>query len=93
LLICIVSDTGIGVKNDQRKNLFNAQMNNINRGNLNNGSNQIGLGLFISMQLVKSYNGKLDFVSNCQEPNRGSSFIFTFGLDVHEYSRYQNNSG
>ena len=47
---------------------------------------RVGLGLFISMQLVKSYGGHLDFIS---EPLKGSTFIFTFDLGVDESSDQQ----
>ena len=43
------------------------------------GSARVGLGLFISMQLVKSFGGHLDFIS---QPNKGSTFIFTFNLEI-----------
>ena len=39
----------------------------------------MGLGLYISMQLVKSYGGSIDFIS---EPLNGSTFIFTFNLKI-----------
>ncbi len=39
------------------------------------------------------YNGKLDFIS---EQNKGTTFIFTFGLDItslEEIEDYENESG
>lgn len=51
----------------------------LNAQNDDSTSARVGLGLFISMQLVKSYGGHLDFIS---EPNKGSTFIFTFNLEI-----------
>ena len=42
---------------------------------------QMGLGLFISKQIVVNFQGDLDFISS---PQKGSTFLFTFRLDVDE---------
>lgn len=41
----------------------------------------MGLDLFISKQIVMKFDGDLDFVS---APNKGSTFIFTFDMEVDE---------
>lgn len=43
--------------------------------------NQMGLGLFISKQIVVNFQGDLDFISTWR---KGSTFLFTFRLDVDE---------
>ena len=40
---------------------------------------EIGLGLFISKQIVELYGGNIDFYS---EPNKGSTFIFTIDVEL-----------
>ena len=42
---------------------------------------QIGLGLFISKQIVMNFGGQLDFIST---PETGATFIFTMELEVNE---------
>jgi K+-sensing histidine kinase KdpD len=44
----------------------------------------MGIGLSLSKQLVKAYGGELDFISDCEEPNRGSTFVFTFDLLIDQ---------
>ena len=59
-------------------------------GLVNAGTNfafdQIGMGLFISKQLVQTYDGSLDFISESTGPHRGTTFILTFKIDVNESS-------
>jgi signal transduction histidine kinase len=45
--------------------------------------NLIGLGLFISLQIVNTYKGQLDFVSEDKGPQKGSTFIFSFDLEIN----------
>jgi signal transduction histidine kinase len=41
----------------------------------------MGLGLYISKQIVKKFNGDIDFVSR---PQKGSTFIFKMDLEFDE---------
>ena len=67
-----VNDSGIGLSDDERQNIFNAfaQANN----GLRIDQNGTGLGLAISRQMVALMGGKLDVTSKL---NQGSSFYFT----------------
>ena len=42
---------------------------------------QIGLGLFISKQIVLNFGGQLDFIST---EETGATFIFTLDVEVNE---------
>ena len=70
-----VNDSGIGLSDDERQNIFNAfaQANN----GLRIDQNGTGLGLAISRQMVALMGGKLDVTSKL---NQGSSFYFTLTL-------------
>ena len=52
----------------------------------------IGLGLCISSQLVKKFNGIIDFTSKI---GVGSNFFFTFEVDeiIEEYNPFALESG
>lgn len=70
-----VSDTGIGLTEDQKQKLFHAFAQADNSISRKYGGT--GLGLVISRQLVEMMNGKLDFSSEYRE---GSSFYFSIPL-------------
>ena len=42
---------------------------------------QMGLWLYISKQIVKMFNGDIDFVS---KPSKGTTFIFSMDLEFDE---------
>ena len=44
----------------------------------------MGLGLYISKQIVKKFNGDIDFVSH---PQKGTTFIFSMDLEFDEDER------
>ena len=44
------------------------------------------MSLYISKQLVQTYGGSLDFISEASGPHRGTTFILTFELDVNNSS-------
>jgi signal transduction histidine kinase len=46
---------------------------------------QMGLGLYICKQIVKKFNGDIDFIS---KPGKGSSFIFSMDLEYDEEQDY-----
>lgn len=77
-LICLISDIGIGIKQEDQDKIFNLHKTKFNN---NLTFDQIGMGLLISKQLVQSFGGSLDFVSRSQEPHRGTTIVFTFELD------------
>ena len=69
-LLFEIKDTGIGIKDEYRKIVFNAFKN---KSFLNKNSNGSGLGLFIVKTLLKSYESDIDFNSS----TKGSNFFFT----------------
>ena len=83
LLICLVSDLGSGIKNEDHSKIFNL---NKSKNTLNFAVDQIGMGLFISKQIVQTYGGTLNFVSESAGPHRGTTFILTFQLEVSDSS-------
>ena len=50
---------------------------------------QMGLGLFISKQIVTKFNGSLDFVSKYEQ---GSTFFFSFDLEFYDYQIDENEA-
>ena len=54
----------------------------------NNRANKLGLGLFISKQIVQANGGHIDFVS---EHGKGTTFVFTF--DINEASQLNQMQG
>ena len=81
-LICLISDTGIGIKQEEQAKIFNPLKTNFQ--NNQNTIDQIGIGLLISKQLVQCYGGSLDVVSKSREPHRGTTIVFTFEIEKLE---------
>ena len=77
-LICLISDTGIGIKQEEQEKIFNLHKTNF-KNNLT--IDQIGMGLLISKQLVQCYGGNLDLVSTSRGPHKGTTIVFTFEID------------
>jgi C4-dicarboxylate-specific signal transduction histidine kinase len=48
----------------------------------------IGLGLHVSKQIVMSFNGQLDFISEWQN---GSTFIFSFEVEIDDQEEQIEN--
>ena len=48
----------------------------------------IGLGLYVSKQIVMSFNGQLDFISEWQN---GSTFIFSFEVEIDDQEEQIEN--
>lgn len=67
-----VTDTGIGISEDQQKQLFHAF--NQTNPNITRRFGGTGLGLVICKKLVEQMHGTIDVES---EPGRGSTFSFT----------------
>ena len=68
-----VQDTGIGIKEDQLKRIFEAFTQQSGQSNRKYGGT--GLGLAITKQLIKKLNGKVTVNS---EVGKGSTFIVEF---------------
>ncbi len=71
-----VSDTGIGIPNSDRANIFERfyrAQNAIAKENAGNG-----LGLYIARTIATDHGGDLRFISN--EPNPGTTFVLSLPL-------------
>jgi len=75
VLLFEVIDTGIGIKPNVSKNLFQLYFRNEESGSQYQGA---GLGLFISRQLVYKMGGEIDLTSDY---GKGSTFWFKLPLD------------
>ena len=69
---CSVSDTGIGMNQEMKENLFNMDVNTSRKGTEKEPST--GLGLILCKEFVGKHGGKLWVES---EKGRGSTFYFT----------------
>ena len=71
-LIIRISDTGIGISQDEQKNIFK----NFYRSEdaINTGEMGMGIGLIITRRLVQRMNGSLSFDS---KENMGTTFVLT----------------
>ena len=85
-IIFVVKDQGVGIRSEDQKTIFqllSSMPKTYDKKNfrLNDGK-QIGLGLFISKQIVLNFGGQLDFIST---EETGATFIFTLDVEVNEY--------
>jgi PAS domain S-box-containing protein len=80
MLRCTVRDTGIGIPETKRWEIFGAFVQADASTTRRYGGT--GLGLTISSQLVEMMGGRLWLDS---EPGTGSQFHFVVRLDIHEY--------
>jgi PAS domain S-box-containing protein len=78
VLRCTVRDTGIGVPEDKRREIFDAFVQADASTTRRYGGT--GLGLTISAQLVEMMGGRLSLES---EPDKGSRFHFVARFDLH----------
>lgn len=77
-IIIKVKDDGIGIPQEEQKNLFNKFYRAKNATNIQG----TGLGLTIVKQYVELLKGHISFIS---EPNRGTTFIIEFPLNDNGY--------
>ena len=75
----MINDQGMGIPENDQYTIFNVLSTEKDQKQmlLSDGS-QMGLGLFISKQIVTKFNGSLDFVSKYEI---GSTFFFSFDLE------------
>ncbi|MDT8715085.1 response regulator [Clostridium sp. 19966] len=78
-----VEDTGVGIPKEQQKDIFKPYEN------LN--SDGIGLGLYISKQLVELMGGEISL--EWSEVNKGSRFVFSLPYSQQESETYSNSKG
>ena len=76
-LVLSITDDGIGMDNEQKEKVFNAFYTTKNSGQ------GTGLGLSIAHQIVKSFAGNIDIVT---QKENGSTFIVTLPLATKEIS-------
>jgi K+-sensing histidine kinase KdpD len=75
----LFSQNGQGSSNSEGSDIIRRK----SVGQLKDEENLIGLGLFISMQIVKAYKGQIDFLSFTEGPQKGSTFVFSFELEIN----------
>lgn len=82
-----VSDTGIGISEDQRNKLFQAFSQADTSTTRKFGGT--GLGLIISNNLIKMMGGEIKFTSQI---NKGSKFFFSFKVDYENGNKFSMES-
>jgi two-component system phosphate regulon sensor histidine kinase PhoR len=68
-----IHDTGIGIPNHERNNIFERFYRGKEAAKMQNGGN--GLGLYIARNVVRDHGGDLDFKAN--EAGIGTTFFFS----------------
>ena len=71
-----VSDTGVGIKEEDQDKLFKL-FGAVKEEKKKINPNGIGLGLVISKLIVSQFNGKIDFISKYEF---GSTFFYDFEI-------------
>jgi PAS domain S-box-containing protein len=74
---CSVSDTGIGIADDDKKRLFRKFFDVQKKGRLKQEGSGTGLGLAITKGIVTLHKGKIWY-----EPNNGGGSTFTFSIPI-----------
>lgn len=72
-----IKDSGIGIPEEQQKNIFNRFFRAPNAVKVETDGS--GLGLFIAKSIVEKHSGKIWFES---EQNKGTTFYFTLPISV-----------
>jgi CheY-like chemotaxis protein len=87
MIRCDIVDTGIGIDNADRAVLFK-KFSRLNKANFLDAS-EGGLGLYISLKIIRLLGGNLDFVS---QVNQGSHFYFSLPLKIQVTNKQENSS-
>ncbi len=74
-LLCLVSDTGIGIPKDQQSRVFTKFFRATNAMRMQ--TEGTGLGLFITKNIIEAHGGKIWFQS---EEGKGTTFYFSLPL-------------
>lgn len=82
-----VKDNGIGIRKEDQRKLFKL-FGIVNRDHAKNNTNGIGLGLFISKQIINQFTGVIDVIS---EIDQGSDFYFSLPLEDIDTEQIQQN--
>ncbi len=77
LLVTQIKDSGIGIHESVKENLFKEF--SIANSNLNRKYGGSGLGLYISKKILEILGGEIRYESN---KNKGSSFEFSFPMEI-----------
>jgi signal transduction histidine kinase len=70
----IVSDQGIGIAPEQQKRIYNL----FERAVTSKSYQGLGVGLYITYQIIKAHHGKIHLTSH---PNKGSTFTLEFPIN------------
>ena len=79
--MCIVKDEGTGINPEDQKTIFQVLSNQDQKQMLLSDGKQMGLGLYVSKQIVKNFNGDIDFISNNK---KGTMFIFSMDMEFDQ---------
>lgn len=76
-----ISDQGVGIPEDNRKQLF--QIGHLNKRTGTAGEEGTGLGLLICKEFIEKHGGEIIVTS---EPGRGAAFSFTIPVNKKDYN-------
>lgn len=74
----LVQDFGVGISQNEQEKIFERYYRAVEEGGTDSG---LGLGLYISAEIIKRHGGTLGVVS---EPGKGSTFYFTLPAKPQE---------
>jgi signal transduction histidine kinase len=83
-VICTVEDFGVGIVPEEQKKIFNLYYRH---PDMKNNFKGLGVGLFISKEIVRAHKGKVWVTS---ELGKGSKFSFSLPLDLKKHGKKNN---